>query len=171
MMQISRTVVTQCSLTKKNHVYSHFVSLLCLSFFFILYIITYLQLPPSLIFLSWSLFLPPPPLPPPPPLSPPLSPPALLSVFAPSPARSLSVSDKERFILSGSADCYVKIWALNIGMLNHTDRHRHTDIYVNIYITVEVQAPQGCVWEMCVCVCIIISVFLCDRWSVSCQLN
>ncbi|KAG8009950.1 WD repeat-containing protein 3-like protein, partial [Nibea albiflora] len=30
-------------------------------------------------------------------------------------ARSLSVSDKERFILSGSADCYVKIWALNIG--------------------------------------------------------
>lgn len=40
---------------------------------------------------------------------------------APSPeyckrlARSLSVSDKERFILSGSADCYVKIWALSIG--------------------------------------------------------
>ncbi|KAM6994902.1 uncharacterized protein LKV04_007211 [Tautogolabrus adspersus] len=30
-------------------------------------------------------------------------------------ARSLSLSDKERFILSGSADCYVKIWALSIG--------------------------------------------------------
>uniref|UniRef100_A0A3Q1H5H7 Si:ch211-154o6.3 n=1 Tax=Acanthochromis polyacanthus TaxID=80966 RepID=A0A3Q1H5H7_9TELE len=30
-------------------------------------------------------------------------------------ARSLSLSTKERFILSGSADCYVKIWALNIG--------------------------------------------------------
>ncbi|XP_062255947.1 uncharacterized protein si:ch211-154o6.3 [Platichthys flesus] len=30
-------------------------------------------------------------------------------------ARSLDLSDKERFILSGSADCYVKIWALNIG--------------------------------------------------------
>uniref|UniRef100_A0A3P8WWB6 Si:ch211-154o6.3 n=1 Tax=Cynoglossus semilaevis TaxID=244447 RepID=A0A3P8WWB6_CYNSE len=30
-------------------------------------------------------------------------------------ARSLSLSDKERFILSGSADCSVKIWALNIG--------------------------------------------------------
>ncbi|KAG7474267.1 pre-mRNA-splicing factor PRP46-like [Solea senegalensis] len=28
---------------------------------------------------------------------------------------SLSLSDKERFILSGSADCYVKIWALSIG--------------------------------------------------------
>ncbi|KAM9852437.1 telomerase protein component 1 isoform 2-T2 [Aulostomus maculatus] len=27
----------------------------------------------------------------------------------------LSLSDKERFILSGSADCYVKIWALSIG--------------------------------------------------------
>ncbi|XP_073341983.1 telomerase protein component 1 [Pagrus major] len=30
-------------------------------------------------------------------------------------AWSLSLSDKERFILSGSADCYVKIWALSIG--------------------------------------------------------
>ncbi|XP_038567017.1 POC1 centriolar protein homolog A isoform X2 [Micropterus salmoides] len=30
-------------------------------------------------------------------------------------ARALSLSDKERFILSGSADCYVKIWALSIG--------------------------------------------------------
>nr|XP_046255160.1 F-box/WD repeat-containing protein 7 isoform X2 [Scatophagus argus]XP_046255161.1 F-box/WD repeat-containing protein 7 isoform X2 [Scatophagus argus] len=30
-------------------------------------------------------------------------------------AWSLSLSDKERFILSSSADCYVKIWALNIG--------------------------------------------------------
>ncbi|XP_071765541.1 telomerase protein component 1 [Centroberyx gerrardi] len=30
-------------------------------------------------------------------------------------ARSLSLSDKERFILSGSADCCVKIWALSIG--------------------------------------------------------
>ncbi|KAK2910072.1 uncharacterized protein si:ch211-154o6.3 isoform X2 [Channa argus] len=30
-------------------------------------------------------------------------------------AWSLSLSDKERFILSGSADCYVKIWALTIG--------------------------------------------------------
>ncbi|XP_017270897.1 lissencephaly-1 homolog [Kryptolebias marmoratus] len=30
-------------------------------------------------------------------------------------ARSLSLSDKEWFILSGSADCYVKIWALSIG--------------------------------------------------------
>ncbi|XP_034409684.1 vegetative incompatibility protein HET-E-1 [Cyclopterus lumpus] len=30
-------------------------------------------------------------------------------------ARSLSLSDKERFILSGSADCNVKIWALSIG--------------------------------------------------------
>ncbi|XP_039973481.1 probable E3 ubiquitin ligase complex SCF subunit sconB isoform X2 [Xiphias gladius] len=30
-------------------------------------------------------------------------------------AGSLSLSGKERFILSGSADCYVKIWALNIG--------------------------------------------------------
>uniref|UniRef100_A0A3Q4BKZ2 Uncharacterized protein n=1 Tax=Mola mola TaxID=94237 RepID=A0A3Q4BKZ2_MOLML len=30
-------------------------------------------------------------------------------------AWSLSLSDKERFILSGSADCYVKIWALGIG--------------------------------------------------------
>uniref|UniRef100_A0A1A8I2T1 Uncharacterized protein n=1 Tax=Nothobranchius kuhntae TaxID=321403 RepID=A0A1A8I2T1_NOTKU len=30
-------------------------------------------------------------------------------------ARSLSLSDKERFVLSGSADCYVKIWALSIG--------------------------------------------------------
>ncbi|KAF0045541.1 hypothetical protein F2P81_002070 [Scophthalmus maximus] len=29
-------------------------------------------------------------------------------------AWSLSLSDKERFILSGSADCYVKIWALSI---------------------------------------------------------
>uniref|UniRef100_H3CRF7 Si:ch211-154o6.3 n=1 Tax=Tetraodon nigroviridis TaxID=99883 RepID=H3CRF7_TETNG len=38
-----------------------------------------------------------------------------LHTLAPSPARSLSLSDKERFILSGSADCYVKIWALSIG--------------------------------------------------------
>ncbi|KAK7887036.1 hypothetical protein WMY93_026657 [Mugilogobius chulae] len=30
-------------------------------------------------------------------------------------AWSLSLSDKERFILSGSADCNVKIWALSIG--------------------------------------------------------
>ncbi|XP_068998548.1 uncharacterized protein [Embiotoca jacksoni] len=30
-------------------------------------------------------------------------------------AWSLSLSEKERFILSGSADCYVKIWALSIG--------------------------------------------------------
>ncbi|XP_070823110.1 uncharacterized protein [Chaetodon trifascialis] len=30
-------------------------------------------------------------------------------------AWSLSLSDKERFILSGSADCCVKIWALSIG--------------------------------------------------------
>uniref|UniRef100_A0A1A7W7V6 Uncharacterized protein n=2 Tax=Iconisemion striatum TaxID=60296 RepID=A0A1A7W7V6_9TELE len=30
-------------------------------------------------------------------------------------ARSLSLSNAERFILSGSADCYVKIWALSIG--------------------------------------------------------
>eukprot|EP00066_Takifugu_rubripes_P003641 XP_003966375.1 PREDICTED: pre-mRNA-splicing factor PRP46-like [Takifugu rubripes] len=30
-------------------------------------------------------------------------------------ARSLSLSDTERFILSGSADCCVKIWALDIG--------------------------------------------------------
>ncbi|XP_071326679.1 F-box/WD repeat-containing protein 7 [Trachinotus anak] len=30
-------------------------------------------------------------------------------------AWSLSLSNKERFILSGSADCYVKIWALSIG--------------------------------------------------------
>lgn len=30
-------------------------------------------------------------------------------------AWSLSLSEKERFILSGSADCNVKIWALNIG--------------------------------------------------------
>ncbi|XP_029359883.1 F-box/WD repeat-containing protein 7 isoform X2 [Echeneis naucrates] len=30
-------------------------------------------------------------------------------------AWSLSLFDKERFILSGSADCYVKIWALSIG--------------------------------------------------------
>uniref|UniRef100_A0A3Q0S3B8 Si:ch211-154o6.3 n=1 Tax=Amphilophus citrinellus TaxID=61819 RepID=A0A3Q0S3B8_AMPCI len=30
-------------------------------------------------------------------------------------AWSLSLSDKERFILSGSVDCYVKIWALSIG--------------------------------------------------------
>ncbi|KAK9514015.1 hypothetical protein VZT92_027506 [Zoarces viviparus] len=30
-------------------------------------------------------------------------------------ARSLSLSDNERFILSGSADCNVKIWALSIG--------------------------------------------------------
>lgn len=30
-------------------------------------------------------------------------------------AWSLSLSDKERFILSGSADCCVKIWALDIG--------------------------------------------------------
>ncbi|KAM3614857.1 uncharacterized protein V6R79_019931 [Siganus canaliculatus] len=30
-------------------------------------------------------------------------------------ARSLSLPDKERFILSGSADCNVKIWALSIG--------------------------------------------------------
>ncbi|XP_070692320.1 uncharacterized protein [Pempheris klunzingeri] len=30
-------------------------------------------------------------------------------------AWSLSLSDKERFILSGSADCYVKIWVLSIG--------------------------------------------------------
>ncbi|XP_037532142.1 F-box/WD repeat-containing protein 7 [Nematolebias whitei] len=30
-------------------------------------------------------------------------------------AWSLCLSDKERFILSGSADCYVKIWALSIG--------------------------------------------------------
>ncbi|KAM6909639.1 uncharacterized protein FYW49_011646 [Xenentodon cancila] len=30
-------------------------------------------------------------------------------------AWSLSLSDKERFILSGSADCYVKIWALSSG--------------------------------------------------------
>ncbi|KAK1896163.1 putative E3 ubiquitin ligase complex SCF subunit scon-2 [Dissostichus eleginoides] len=30
-------------------------------------------------------------------------------------ARALSLSDKERFILSGSADCNVKIWALCVG--------------------------------------------------------
>ncbi|XP_074540050.1 telomerase protein component 1 isoform X2 [Halichoeres trimaculatus] len=30
-------------------------------------------------------------------------------------AWSLSLPDKERFILSGSADCYVKIWALSVG--------------------------------------------------------
>ncbi|XP_043972763.1 lissencephaly-1 homolog isoform X1 [Gambusia affinis] len=30
-------------------------------------------------------------------------------------ARSLSLSDRDRFILSGSADCSVKIWALSIG--------------------------------------------------------
>ncbi|KAM8869721.1 uncharacterized protein AB9W97_016918 [Spinachia spinachia] len=30
-------------------------------------------------------------------------------------ARCLSLSEKERFVLSGSADCYVKIWALSIG--------------------------------------------------------
>ncbi|XP_068179872.1 uncharacterized protein si:ch211-154o6.3 [Antennarius striatus] len=30
-------------------------------------------------------------------------------------SRALSLSDKERFILSGSSDCYVKIWALSIG--------------------------------------------------------
>ncbi|KAG7216965.1 hypothetical protein INR49_001619 [Caranx melampygus] len=30
-------------------------------------------------------------------------------------AWSLSLSNQERFILSGSADCYVKIWALSIG--------------------------------------------------------
>ncbi|XP_067366226.1 WD repeat-containing protein 86 isoform X3 [Channa argus] len=46
---------------------------------------------------------------------PPPSPLALLSLIALSPAWSLSLSDKERFILSGSADCYVKIWALTIG--------------------------------------------------------
>ncbi|XP_028984840.1 F-box/WD repeat-containing protein 7 isoform X2 [Betta splendens] len=30
-------------------------------------------------------------------------------------AWSLSLSDRERFLLSGSADCYVKIWALSVG--------------------------------------------------------
>lgn len=59
----------------------------------------------------------------------------LLSVFALSPARSLSLSDKERFILSGSADCYVKIWALGIGVHNkHTHTHTHT--YLNIFLKV-----------------------------------
>lgn len=50
---------------------------------------------------------------------------------APSPARSLAVSDKERFILSGSADCSVKIWALGIGMHNTTDTIIYTHICVS----------------------------------------
>lgn len=79
---------------------------------------------PLLSLFFWFPFLPPL-----------LSSAARLCVFALSPARSLSLSDKERFILSGSADCYVKIWALGIGMLNHTNIciHRHTDIYIYIY--------------------------------------
>ncbi|XP_028325490.1 F-box/WD repeat-containing protein 7 isoform X2 [Gouania willdenowi] len=46
---------------------------------------------------------------------------AVTALSAPPPeyckrlAFSLSLSDKERFILSGSADCNVKIWALSIG--------------------------------------------------------
>ncbi|KAM9352795.1 uncharacterized protein ABDE67_005158 isoform 1-T1 [Symphorus nematophorus] len=51
-------------------------------------------------------------------------------------AWSLSLSDKERFILSGSADCYVKIWALNVGQCIKS-------IYTFNAVTALCFAPEG----------------------------
>ncbi|MEQ2180869.1 hypothetical protein GOODEAATRI_005763, partial [Goodea atripinnis] len=51
-------------------------------------------------------------------------------------AWSLSLSDKERFILSGSADCYVKIWALSIGQCVKS-------IYTFNAVTALCFAPEG----------------------------
>ncbi|XP_007550255.1 platelet-activating factor acetylhydrolase IB subunit alpha isoform X1 [Poecilia formosa] len=51
-------------------------------------------------------------------------------------ARSLSLSDKERFILSGSADCNVKIWALSIGQCVKS-------IYTFNAVTALSFAPEG----------------------------
>ncbi|KAM4736159.1 uncharacterized protein FYW61_006420 isoform 2-T2 [Anableps anableps] len=51
-------------------------------------------------------------------------------------ARTLSLSDKERFILSGSADCYVKIWALSIGQCVKS-------IYTFNAVTALCFAPEG----------------------------
>lgn len=137
MTQLIQTIVTMYSSINYLFLYLNHVFLLLscnLPLFFILCIITYLQLPLSLILLSsslslslsfWSLF---------PPSLPPLSPPALLFVFALSPARCLSLSDKERFILSASADCYVKIWALSIGMIYCINMYMHSYVSLNIKI-------------------------------------
>uniref|UniRef100_A0A3Q2PBU0 Si:ch211-154o6.3 n=1 Tax=Fundulus heteroclitus TaxID=8078 RepID=A0A3Q2PBU0_FUNHE len=51
-------------------------------------------------------------------------------------ARSLSLSEKERFILSGSADCYVKIWALSIGQCVKS-------VYTFNAVTALCFAPEG----------------------------
>ncbi|XP_047216509.1 protein pleiotropic regulator PRL2 isoform X1 [Girardinichthys multiradiatus] len=51
-------------------------------------------------------------------------------------AWSLSLSDKERFILSGSADCYVKIWALSIGQCVKS-------VYTFNAVTALCFAPEG----------------------------
>lgn len=66
-------------------------------------------------------------------------------MFALTPARALSVSDRERFILSGSADCYVKIWALGIGMHQNTNTPGHSDIilYTHVCVPDGRKAPQG----------------------------
>lgn len=51
-------------------------------------------------------------------------------------AWSLSLPDKERFILSGSADCYVKIWALSIGQCVKS-------VYTFNAVTALCFAPEG----------------------------
>uniref|UniRef100_A0A8D3ADT5 Si:ch211-154o6.3 n=1 Tax=Scophthalmus maximus TaxID=52904 RepID=A0A8D3ADT5_SCOMX len=76
-------------------------------------------------------------------------------------AWSLSLSDKERFILSGSADCYVKIWALSIGQCVKS-------IYTFNAVTALCFVPEGdgyIITGSGVCVCVCVCVCALQAWS------